>query len=217
MNKIIGLVMFVLISAAVVSADGYFGFKAGTQWPATLRKMDGIGQKNAWSMGLEWGGFSQKKIGFGGSFCGVWKRFADDTLGGSFSDSSGGRIIRSSGTRSVTRAMFPLQFDLSVDPFPDLIVHPVLRCGGGPSAMIYTNRHRTDTLFDDEYTKTSGIYWGLIGRTGVDLMINLGKEARLILGAEYQWSVLSKRDWESNTVYRQDMSGPSVYLGIRIK
>ncbi len=217
MNKTSALFVCLLMAAAAASANGYIGFKAGTQWPQTLSKLDAIGQRNAWNLGFEWGGFSDKHIGVGGSFCGIWKRVSDDTLSGSFSDSAGGTITTTSGNHTITRAMFPLQFDLSIDPLPDLLVHPVIRCGGGPAAMIYTNRYRSDSLFDDEFTRTSGVYWGFIGRAGMDIMINIGKEARLLVGGEYQWSRLSNREWGTSNTYRQDMSGPSVYIGVRVK
>jgi hypothetical protein len=212
------LIFLTGVSIISWAGDGYFGFKAGIVWPQTLHTLEGFGQRNAWNLGLEWGGFPHKYVGIGGSFGVVWKKTIDDTTADSLADPFGGTIIQFSVDRSISRVMFPLQLGVSIDPLADFFLHPVLRAGGGPAMMIYTNRHYTDSIHSkSEYTKASGVYWGFTGHVGADLMLNLGEEARLFFGAEYQFSMLSKREWGTSRVYRQDMSGPAVHIGVRVR
>jgi hypothetical protein len=211
------IIPVVLLICQAALAEGYFGFNGGMAWPQALRGVEGVGSHTAWKAGIEWGGTIQERIALGGSFGLLWKRVADDTISDSIHDPYGGTIQQYEVNRSISRVLLPLEGTLSIDLVPELPVRPVLRCAGGPAMMVYLNRHLKDEYqSESELSEQSGVYWGMIGRVGADLMIRLGEESDLYFGAEYQWSQLSKHKWGTNIRYRQDMSGPAIRIGVRI-
>lgn len=196
---------------------GFTEIRFGPSWPKTISVTNSFYNRTAWGFDIDWGGAFHDRVGLGGYFGVMWKRFIQDTLVKIF-DSTGGLIEEYETDRNIKRTMFVLGGHIFVDPFPDLIVHPVFTTSFGHVLLIYINRKYDDD--DDWFLKDkdrySGGYWGFLGKFGIDVHVNLSSKISLFAGGTYTMCRVRKRKWGTATRYGQDLSGPSARFGIRL-
>jgi hypothetical protein len=216
----------VVIAAVLVLAatgrgqgEGYVAPKFGIWFPSIVQGLDHYYRRTAWNFGLEWGGLGDAGIGAGAHFDMLWKwtdqptRFDWETT---VIDTLSNPITAYEVDWQVRRTAFSVGGDLVIDPLREKTIHPVVRGSVGSIMMIYINRRYPDDVFDlPELTEHSGVYWGMRGRAGCDLHFNLSDGTSAFIGAEYQWSTVTKRKWGTRTRYRQDLSGVGLRVGFR--
>ncbi len=203
---------FMLVTLAITGTcigEGFIAPKGGIAFPLSMKDLHGS-ERVVWNIGAEWGGLTDVGVGFGGSFDLFWQRSYHATEFDNI-----GTIQSFDVNREIRRTMFPLCAVLYVDPWYKNLVHPSFKGSFGPAMLIYTNREYIDSLDKDELSEHSGVYWGSVGKVGVDVHVNISDEVSIFLGGDYHWSSLTKRKWGTNRRFSMNMSGPVIRIGVR--
>jgi|GEM_PF-1237417 len=205
----------ICLCAWVVSAETMLNIKMGPAWPKELRTDNTDGGITAWEPSIEIGGLFNRIVGIGFDAEFQWKRrLVDSTyeIGG----------MRYQVIDKVERFfLFPPSFYLCIDPIPDLVVHPVIKGQVGMTLLYYSNTWFEDndgdgTKDSEQKSDDSGLYYGVLGKAGVDALYDLGENVSIFAGFEFQFGNARRRvEGQNNQYYRKQIFGPGIRMGFR--
>lgn len=206
----------ILMSSAIITAilgiclfpcfgQHLFEFKLGPSWPQDRLNMG----SPVIDIGLAYGLIVDRKIGFGLATNFLWSTKTNETH-----DPSGYWKISS----DEQFYMFPIMGFFMLDPMPEKIIHPVVHFNIGYNSMIYSvQTDSSSTVTGSRPTSSvSPYYYGLIIKTGVDGLYNIGERSSLFLGLEYQWANTETKSNSENLFDKRDMSGLCLRFGFRV-
>jgi hypothetical protein len=181
--------------------------KMGPAWPKDLRKDGSTGGITAWEPSIEIGGLFNRIVGVGFDAEFQWKKRQNDS---NYTDASGNPVTV---VDKVERFfLFPPSVFLSIDPVPDLVIHPVIRGQVGLTLLYYSNKGFVGN--EDFKTDDSGLYYGVFGKAGVDALYDLGENVSMFAGFEFQFGNARNRvDGTKNQYYTKDIYGPGIRIG----
>jgi hypothetical protein len=202
------MVVSVVLAGAVVAEGGsMLRLHIGPLWPRELLHSD---KPTQWDLGLGYGIMVDKIIGVGVGMDFMWNRTANEVP----VDSEPGLVEL---TRRESSYLFPVYAFVTIDPMSRFVVHPALTFNLGYNSMVYN--------FDDEQELTTGkapendpdgYYFGWFIRLALDALVNLGENAALFVGVDYQWANTRSAKTEDNTYQRRNMGGVGVKGGLRV-
>jgi hypothetical protein len=198
--KRISILALLLTSTLFAGANSLLNIAVGVVWPDDII-MDS-GNKIAWNSSAEWGKVIDKIIVVGAKVDFDWKvvsnRRPDESL-----------IYLKN--RSF---MLPLSGWIAVDPLSRYRFHPFFHAQVGYNSLFYS-----ETNYDDKSGNPLGkdifkYYYGVFSKFGLDGVFDLGKEASIFFGYEYQIAPLYHKD--GNSVESISVNGSGIRVGISI-
>lgn len=197
----------VLAGAIAADSGNMLRVHFGPLWPRELLHSD---KPTQWDLGLAYGLMIDNKVGVGVGVDFMWNRTAEEVPVAGHPD-----LVRL--TRSESSYLFPVYAFVTVDPMSRLVVHPALTFNLGYNSMVYNSDDEqelsTGTVPEDD---PDGYYFGWFIRPGLDAIVNLGENAGLFVGVDYQWADVRSAKTEGNTYQRRNMSGVGVKGGLRV-
>jgi hypothetical protein len=199
-----------------VCAETMINVKMGPAWPKEMRinnPEDGI---TAWEPSVEIGMLFNKIVGIGFDAEFQWKRRMDDST---YIDTADVPITVEG--KSERFFLFPPSVFISIDPVPDLIIHPVIRGQIGLTLLYYGNKWYDDDDLDgkkdDEHkSDDTGLYYGVFGKAGLDALYDLGENVSVFGGFEFQFGkARNRKEHTTNEYYYKSFYGPGIRLGFR--
>jgi hypothetical protein len=203
----------ILMSSAIIAAvlgmclfpcfgQHLFEFKLGPSWPEGRLKM----ASPVFDIGLAYGLIVDRKVGFGLATDFLWSTKTSE--------------VPSNGLYKITSDeqfyMFPIMGFFLLDPMPDMVIHPVAHFNIGYNSMIYSVKmDSTSSAGNRPTSSVSPYYYGLIVKTGIDGLYNIGERSALFLGLEYQWAGTATKSNSENLFDKRDMSGLCLRFGFR--
>jgi hypothetical protein len=113
--------------------------------------------------------------------------------------------------------VFPVYGFVTIDPISRFVVHPALTFDLGYNSMVYNVDNEEELVTGVEPDRDpDGYYFGWFIRPALDAIVNLGENAGLFIGVDYQWANTRSAKTEGNTYRRRNMSGPGVKAGLRV-
>ena len=184
--------LFLLLSTSPYAAENMFYLKIGSAWPDKASQ--------SWDAEFMYGYFIDRKVGFGVAADFLWDTYTQE------------RPVGTSGQMETVKDessyMFPIMGYVVFDPLPYQMIHPMLKLAIGYNSMQYSVK---PAVLPDH----PGYYYGLIVKLGVDGLYNLGEQAAVFLGLDYQWADTKTGKDSQGYFYRRDMSGVGIHIGFR--
>ena len=184
-------VLFLLLFSDIGASEKMFYLKIGPTWPSRT--------SSSWDAEFMYGYFVDKKVGFGVSADFLWNTFTQKRDMGNGYDST---------VKEESSYMFPIMGFIVFDPLPYQMIHPVLKFEIGYNSMQYNSNPAGQT-------EHPGYYNGLIVKLGADGLYNLGEQAAVFLGLEYQWADTKTKKDSNGYLSHRDMSGAGIHIGFR--
>jgi hypothetical protein len=179
------------------AAERLLSLQIGPSWPEDASP--------AWDAEAMYGLLVDKKVGFGIAVDFLWNTSTQERP---VSGSASGQMET---VKDVSNYMFPVMGFIVFDPIPYQVIHPLLNFKIGYNSLSYT----LTMPVPDPKLPPSGYYYGLIIKAGADGLYNLGEQAAVFLGLEYQWAdTKSTKDSEGHFRH-MNMSGAGLHLGFR--
>ena len=201
-RAILCMIGIACIAGTATGAEKLFTGKIGFCWPqALLATASPSGDAE-----LAYGYVIDKKVGFGIAADFLWN------VNSKTAPSSGGHVLT---IREQQTYMFPIMFFFQLDPMPELIVHPVGHFDIGYNSMIYS--YTATDANTGESTPLHPYFNGLIIKTGVDALYDMGKQSAIYLGLEFQWANTSTASTPAGIFDKRDMSGIGLSAGFRVE
>ena len=83
--------------------------------------------------------------------------------------------------------------------------------------MLVKSEKGYDSTGNEIKKPDSGFYIGIIGKSSIDLLYDLGEHIALFCGFEFQWGrVRRKIKGSANEYYRTQFYGPAIRMGLSI-
>jgi hypothetical protein len=191
-----------MIGAATLSfgSENMMSVSIGPTWPRVLLSTGTA----SWDVEACYGIIVDKKIGVG--ICGnfLWNSQAKDIR-----DPSGHYMTIS----DQSTFMFPIMGYFMIDPMPKLPVRPAAHFALGYNSMIYNYTQKDST---GSGSPVSPYFYGLIVKTGVDAVVNVGEQSALIFGLEYRWADTKNASNTAGLFDRRNMGGIELRGGFRV-
>lgn len=192
----------------IVSAAGpekMLSVKIGMTWPRALLAT-GIPTGDA---EVKYGLIIDKKVAFGVAGDFMWNIRSKDQR---VLDTTGGSHYRVLNEQK--SFMIPIMGFFQIDPVPELIVHPVVHFQMGYNSLIYSYKSTDET--SGQSKPVSPYFYGLIIKTGVDALYNMGARSSLFLGFEYRWAGTSTTSNTEGLFDKRNMGGIGIGAGFRV-
>ena len=205
LRRIMLCVMVALtLAGSVRSAERLFLLKIGPTWPKELQWSE---KPTAWDGAIQSGLIFDRKVAFGGGIDFLWNVNKK-------AKPISGTIYR---LEKVERTfMFPVSGFFSLDPVPDLLIHPCASIQIGLNTMYYSHKEDSD-LPDTTLPNVDGWYMGFYLKIAADAIFNLGEQSGIFAGFEYQWSKPQKLGVDSGDLFAErNMSGVGIRMGFRV-
>lgn len=195
-----------LIATCAFSADNVMNFSIGPTWP----KSDHVKENHpqvAWNGSAEWGKVFDKRIIVGAKMDFSWHVTRKE---GTWNDTT----LMYDDTDNIYRKyrlfMVPVSLWFGIDPVPQYRFHPVVHMQIGYNSLFYKelNYEGSETPDKDEFK----YYKGFISKFGIDGMFDLGKQASIFAGFEYQIAPLYYSD--GNKLKEMSFNAPAIRLGV---
>ncbi len=213
-RRFLFLAIYVSIASGV-SAEGFFAIQGGIAAPRATRG-PGVSGHGAFLGAISWGGLSKAGIGAGGGMGFFFQRTFAATGFDTIGTHDGWLIEEQIPEYDIRRTAFLPELALHIQPLPYLAVHPSATLAVGPALMVYTNRRYDQYATETELSKHSGGYWGWHFSAGAGIHLSLGSSGTSLFGRiQYRSCSLTKRNWDSQVRYRQDISGPAFQAGFQ--
>jgi len=190
--------LFLLVSSAPFASEKMFCLQIGPAWPSKT--------STAWDAEVMYGLFIDKKVGFGVAADFLWNTYTQERL------VVGGQPGQMETVKDESSYMFPVMGYVVFDPLPYQIIHPMLKFSIGYNSLKYNLNYKAPPAVITEH---SGYYYGLIVKLGADGLYNLGEQAAVFLGLEYQWADTKSTENNEGFFWRRDMSGAGIHIGFR--
>lgn len=184
------------------NAERMLSMKIGMTWPRVLLPT-GIPTGDA---ELNYGIIVDKKVAFGvtGNF--LWNvKSKQEQVG------TTGHYKMINDQRTY---MFPIMGFFQIDPIQNLIVHPVATFKIGYNSMIYS--YTEQDVIPENSKPLHPYFYGLIVKTGVDALYDLGERSSLSLGMEYRWADTKTVSNTNGLFDKRDMGGIGLCAGFRV-
>jgi hypothetical protein len=174
------------------ASEKLFSLQIGPTWPSAT--------SSAWNTEFMFGTFVDKKVGFGIAADFLWNTLTQEQR-----DEQTGQLKT---TKDESSYMYPIMGFIVFDPMPYQMIHPMLKFEMGYNSLQY---HVDPEVQPDK----QGYYYGMIVKLGIDGLYNLGEQAAVFLGLEYQWADTKTTKYSGGIFYRRDMSGTGLTIGFR--
>jgi hypothetical protein len=190
-----------------VSAEQLFVLKIGPAWPVALLKSD---KATAWDASMLGGLAIDRKVSVGGGVDFLWNVNSRE-------EHVTGNIYRRETTEKTF--MIPVSGYVSVDPVPDLIVHPCITAQVGVNTMYFS--HAEDSIAESGSASSlideNGWYFGFYWKIAADAVYDLSEKSGVFAGIDYQWSQPRKIDINSSDLYtKRNMGAVGIRMGLRM-
>jgi hypothetical protein len=185
------LYCFSLFYSPCLASERLFSLQIGPTWPTAT--------SSAWNAELMFGTFVDKKVGFGIAADFLWNTLTQEA------DAGNGQMRT---IKDESSYMYPIMGFIVFDPMPYQIIHPLLKFEIGYNSLQY---HVDPAVLPDH----PGYYYGMIVKLGIDGLYNLGEQAAIFLGLEYQWADTKTTKDGQGFFSRRDMSGTGLSVGFR--
>jgi hypothetical protein len=196
------------LAGSVHAAERLFLLKIGPTWPQKLRFKE---EPTAWDASVQTGIIVDRKIAFGGGVDFLWDNYNKPTP----VQDDNYRI-----DKSRKAFMFPVSGYIALTPIPDFKFHP---CGSvqiGLNTAYYSEKKDSTSISekkDSTLIDENGWYMGFYLKVAADAIFNLGEQAGLFAGIEYQWANMKKLNTQRDDIFRKlDMSGVGIRMGFRV-
>jgi hypothetical protein len=190
--------------AATATAEKMVSVNIGMTWPrALLATASPSGDAEA-----AYGLIIDKKLAFGieGDF--LWNSRSRDVV-----DSAGGGGAIHYRTLSGQKSfMFPIMGFFMLDPLPKMVVHPVAHFQIGYNSLIYSYTQDSSGV----QKPLSPYFYGLIMKTGIDALYDIGGKSSLFIGMEYRWADMKTVGNTNGLFDKRDMGGIGLHAGFRV-
>ena len=186
----------------VANAEKTVSMKIGMTWPRALLST-GVPTGDA---EVNYGIIMDKKVAFGvtGNF--LWNVQSRQEQVGTTGHY---KMINDQQTY-----MFPIMGFFQIDPVPNIIVHPVASFKIGYNSMIYS--YTEQDVIPENSKPLYPYFYGLIIKSGVDALYDIGPRSALSLGLEYRWADTKTVNNTSGLFDKRDMSGIGMSAGFRV-
>lgn len=201
-----------ICASTILAADNLINLSVGPTWPeAKMIKQSDL--KTMWNFSGSWGKVFDKRIIVGakadlgwhviryqGTFAGI-DPVTLDTL-----------YSKSDNIYRKTRVfMIPLCGWVAIDPIPQYRFHPVVNAQVGYNSLFWSESNYDDgtgVRKDDDFRYYNGFY----SKFGIDGMFDLGKQASVFAGFEYQVAPLYYR--KDRKLEQISFNAPALRLGV---
>lgn len=187
---------------ANVFAEQALTMKIGPVWPQDLLDNE---KSTAWSASFQNGYIVDRKICFGAGVDFMWNVLSKER------ESSENALLIEDKKRMLS---FPLFGFVTLTPFPDLLIYPAITGQVGFNTVYFS--HDSSDLEGNLQTENEW-YIGVTGKVAADAMYNMGEDAAILIGVEYQWSKPSRvpKDDNEKGLVIKDMRGVGIRAGFR--
>jgi hypothetical protein len=180
-----------LFPSPIHASERLFSLQIGPSWPSVTT--------SAWDAEVMYGLFIDKKVGFGVAADFLWKTITLE------------RPVANGLMEPVkdeSSYMYPIMGFIVFDPVPFQVIHPMVKFAIGYNSLNYKVK-------PVEITDHPGYYYGMIVKLGLDGLYNLGEQAAVFLGLEYQWADTKTTKDSKGYLSHRDMSGTGLHIGFR--
>lgn len=178
-------------------AEQALTMKIGPVWPQDLLDNE---KSTAWNASFQNGYIVDRKICFGAGVDFMWNVRSKER------ETSENALVIEEKRKMLS---FPLFGFVTLTPFPDLLIYPAITGQVGFNTVYFSH----DSLDPgDEIHTENEWYIGVTGKVAADAMYNMGEDAAILIGVEYQWSKPSRVP-KDNTF--KDMRGVGIRAGFR--
>ena len=217
MNKL-KTVISIFLLALTANSQHLLNFSIGPTWPQSKFVKSGDGSNVMWNASGAWGKVFDKRISLGAKVDFGWKvikqtgNYTKDTVidGDTIPQFDDNDVVR----RKDRAFMIPLSLWLGIDPIPQYRFHPFIHAQVGYNSFFYSETNYKD----DKGVKTGDdivkYYNGFFSKFGVDGVFDLGKQASLFLGYEYQIAPLNNLN--DDHLETTSFNGSGIRFGISV-
>ena len=196
------------IMIGTVSAEQHLILKIGPVWPVALFKSE---KTTSWDASILGGVAIDRKVAIGGGIDFLWNVNSDV-------EKVSGNIYRRETTEKTF--MIPVSGYVSIDPVPDLIVHPCITGQIGVNMMYFAHAEDSISVGEDisSVVDENGWYFGLYWKIAADAVYDLSEKSGVFAGIDFQWSQPEKIDVNKSDLFtRRNMNGIGIRLGLRVR
>ena len=172
----------------------------GAVWPNSIIMSDG--NKVVWNSSVEWGKIFDRRIILGAKADFNWKVV---------SKSREGQSLIYAKNRSF---MLPLSGWIAIDPIPQYRFHPLIHAQVGYNSLFYSETNYDDKSGNELEKNVFKYFYGVYSKFGFDGVFDLGKEASIFIGYEYQIAPLYHKN--GNTVESISVNGSGFRFGVNV-
>lgn len=206
-KRVIAVLFSISFLIGIASAEQQFVLKIGPVWPVALWKSE---KATAWDASVLGGLAIDRKVSFGGGVDFLWNVVSDE-------EHVSGNVYRRETTEKTF--MIPLSGYVTVDPVPDLIVHPCVTAQVGVNMMYFS--HAEDSIAQSGSASSlvdeNGWYFGFYWKIAADAVYDLSEKSGVFAGFDYQWSQPKKIDINTSDLYtKRNMGGIGIRMGLRV-
>jgi len=209
LRKTFAVILLVMIFVAgTVIAEQQLILKIGPTWPVALFDSE---KMTSWDASVHGGVAIDKKVAFGGGVDFLWN------VNSEVKKVTGNIYRRETKEKTF---MIPVSGFVSIDPVPDLIVHPCITGQIGVNTMYFS--HAEDSIPDGGASSSvmdeNGWYFGFYWKIAADAVYDLSEKSGVFAGIDFQWSQPEKIDVNSSDLFtRRNMNGIGIRMGLRVR
>jgi hypothetical protein len=202
--RLLPILSCLLLSGIITAtnAERMLSMKIGTTWPRALLST-GVPTGDA---EVNYGIIVDKKVA-----CGITGNFLWNVQSKEQRAGTTGHLKIVSAQQSY---MFPIMGFFQIDPIPDLIVHPVATFKIGYNSMIYSYTE-ADSAGNNKQP-LHPYFYGLIIKSGIDALYDIGERSTLFLGMEYRWADTKTVSNTNGLFDKRNMGGIGLSAGFRV-
>ncbi len=204
-------ILTTLVIAGSLSANNLINLSVGPTWPEA-KMIKTADPKTAWNFSGSWGKVFDKRIIIGAKGDMSWHIEKFEGVFDSIAPNGDSVYTKSDNIYRKTRVfMVPICGWVAIDPIPQYRFHPVINAQVGYNSLFWSESNYDDgtgVRKDDKFKYYNGFY----SKFGVDGMFDLGKQASIFGGFEYQIAPLYYH--EGNKLQQISFNAPALRFGV---